>query len=575
MANHFSFINNKPIIQHALAGLFAVLIFAWLGWTLLDEAVLRTSFVHGSYLIILTLLATWAFTFSYYLKRSDFQIKEYWQEHKVGILFVLALVAFVFLSVTAKLRVFSDESNLASIAMSMAFENTVYNSTMGLWYYDAYHAVTNLIPKRPLVFPTLVSVVHTLTGYRVENAFIVNGIALTALLWLVYLVTARRLGKIAGYCACLFVLTQPVVSITATSGGFDILSTCFALITAIAFARYVDKPSALTLALLWITFLVFANIRYESLVYAGVMAVALLIFRKIRWQDVKANLVLIGPSLLWLLPTIWQRILSQGKYENPDDRGVLSLEAMGEHFEELIEAQTMWDFVLPYAPVLTYFAIAVAIFWLGYWAMNKPSFKGNDLAKFSTLFVCLAINLSIFLAHHNGYFHGPTSVRFYLIFSIALAWLPVTLFTLPSERLKKGLLGLAGVLFLTYHSAAMTDKTTKKLLSGRNVALVNQVIAEQPTKNFLLITSHPGRHTIQNIGAVNFSHARRKERTVLRDFKNYLHEDIIVAQRIDQATGKPIDSDKLPESFKLEPYRGMKFRSNQYLLISKVVRETE
>ncbi len=569
---------HPDILINSAALILFLVVASWLGWSIYEwesghKKLVKDSFVHSSYFIMLSLFVSWVGCYIYYFQRTQIDWGDYWRQHKKGIILVIALVAAVFASVETTLRVYSDESNLASIAMSMAMDNTTYNSTEGHWYYQSYHSVNNVIPKRPLMLPTLTAMVHTLTGYRVANVFVVNAFALTGLLWLVYLLTQRKFGFTGAVAALFLVLAQPVVSITATSGGFDLLSTCFALLTLIAFTRYYRSPSPIALTLLWLSFLVFSNIRYESLIYGLIMALFLFASQRLRWQDVKANLLLIGPSLLWVLPTIWQRLISQGRYENPKDRGVLSYDAFAEHFVPFVDSQTRFDFFLPYAPILTFAAIATGLFWFAYAVKVKGAFKQViKKPEFILLAFCLIVNLVIFLSHHNGHYDRPTSLRFFLIFSIAIAWLPITLFHVASEPLKKGIAGLAFILFLGYHSAAMTDKSTRSLLSSRLIEYIDAVAAEQPSKQFLMVTAFSGRHIIYDIGAIGIHRFKNRHRKYQADLDTYLYQDIIVIQRIDTKTGKPIKEDSLPAKFRLEPYKGLKFKGSGYLRVSKMLR---
>lgn len=561
---------NYPIV--AAAGLLLLATLSWLGITLSQPDVLKQSFTHYSYYIMLTLLIAWVGSLLYHWQQSQFCIKQYVANQKTSLLAILLICIAVFASMETELRIFSDETNLLAISKSLAYFGTTFNSTQGTWYYDAYHPVTEVFPKRPLVFPTLVSIVHSLTGYRVENVFAVNFAALFALLFLLFQITAKRFGTIAGYTAIALVLSQPIVSIVANSGAFDLLSTLFALITALAFARYVDKPSHSALLFLLLTFLVFANIRYESILYGGLMLVSLLVFKQLRWQDVKAVFFAIGAVILFMLPSVWQRILSQGKYENPSDRGILSLEALAEHGSAFLNAQIDFSGLLPYSPILFWLAVTTLLVWLVYLLKTKQVRIANLDSKWVTLAVALTINLLIFLAHHNGYYDRPTSTRFFIIFSIACALLPVSLFKLLKPEHQQPMLAGAVLLFLAHHPIAMHDELTKRLTSGRIVQSIHDFVALQPDKRFLMVSSHPGRHTVLDIGSVNFGYVQKRIGNIKRSLESGLYREVFVAQRMNQKDHKPINSDKLT-GLKLEPVVKNKYKATLYLQISRVVLE--
>ncbi|BCE00903.1 glycosyltransferase family 39 protein [Marinicellulosiphila megalodicopiae] len=538
---------------------------------------LKTSFTHFSYFIMLTVLVVFFILNLLYFQKKQIDFFRILKTHALELSFLLLATVLVYFSVEQELRVFADESNLAAIAKSMTYDNTVYNSTMGNYYYQDYRSFSNVTPKRPLIFPTLVAVLHTISGYRIANIFILNSMVLFALLSIIYFMVKTRFGLIAAISSVFLVLAQPVVSITSSSGGFDILSTLFALLTCIAFARYYKEQDAFSLSILIVTFIIFANIRYESLMYGGLMLVMLLVFKRVNWLSIKQNLILVGPIVLWLSPTIWQRILTAGTYENPDDRGVLALDSLFmDHVSGMLSSHLRFDFFLPYSPILTFISIAVIIFWVGFLVIKNQTDKAvldvfkSPLTWF--LVLCLIINLIVFLMHHNGRFDHPTSFRFYLIFSIAMSLIPITLFYFKNKNFQYSLLGLSVVLFLGYHSAAITDRSTKSLTSERIVNFVNEIIDEQPNNNYMLVVDIPGRFTPQDIAVVSLGHAKNNHHNLQRNLDTYLYQRTIVFQRVNLSTKEPIESDQLPEGYVLQELDGLKISGGEYLRASKMLR---
>jgi len=567
----------------------------WLGTTLIDSlkpvganggllftgaAMLKTSFTHFSYFIMLSLIATFFILNIIYIQNKKIDVLNLIKSHSLELGFLLGVTLLVYISVEPELRVYSDESNLAAIAKAMAYDNEVFNSTMGNYYYQEYRSISDVVPKRPLVFPTFVAIIHTLSGYRLENIFILNSIVLFSLLNIIYFMVKSRFGLIAAISSVFLVLAQPVVSITASSGGFDILSTLFALLTCIAFARFYKDQTFFSLVILIVTFIIFANIRYESLMYGGIMLVALLALKKVDLSLIKKSLVLVGPIMLWMSPTIWQRILTAGTYENPDDRGVLALDSLFvDHAQGMWVSHFKFNFFLPYAPILTFMAVGVLLFWVGYTYYKQHQDKAV-LAQFKSpitwlLALCLFINLMVFLMHHNCRFDHPTSFRFYLIFSIAMSLIPVTLFYFKNRIFQYTLLSLSAVLFISYHSAAVTDRSTKSLTSERTVSFVNEIIDSQTDKNFMLIVGTPGRFTPKDIAVVSLGHAKNNHHNIQRNLDSYLYQRTIVIQRVDLKSNKPIKADKLPDGYHLKEITGLKVVNGQYIRASYMLRTKE
>lgn len=76
----------------------------------------------------------------------------------------------------------------------MTFDKTIYNTTMGKWYYGNFHRLHHEFPKRPFGYPYAVHLLHIVRGYSYQNGFIFNGLCLFALLSAVYVLASRALG---------------------------------------------------------------------------------------------------------------------------------------------------------------------------------------------------------------------------------------------------------------------------------------------------------------------------------------------------------------------------------------------
>lgn len=177
--------------------------------------------------------------------------------------------------------------------------------------------------------------------------------------------------------------------------------------------------------------------------------------------------------------------------------------------------------------------------------------------------------------HHNGRFNHPTSFRFYLIFSIAMSLIPVTLFYFKNRILQYTLLGLSVVLFISYHSAAVTDRSTKSLTSERAVSFVNEIINTQTDKNFMLVVDTPGRFTPNDIAVVSLGHAKSNHHNIQRNLDTYLYQRTIIIQRINIKSDEPIKSDELPDGYHLIEITGLKVVNGQYLRASYMLRSKE
>ena len=96
---------------------------------------------------------------------------------------------------------------------------------MGKSYYDIYWPINDELPKRPLLFPFGVHILHVFLGYSYYNAFIFNGIVLWLLLISVFVVAKNFKDNLYGIGMMFIVVSQPIITANATSAGFDLFST--------------------------------------------------------------------------------------------------------------------------------------------------------------------------------------------------------------------------------------------------------------------------------------------------------------------------------------------------------------
>ena len=120
---------------------------------------------------------------------------------------------------------------------------------------------------RPLLFPFAINLIHSILGYRPQNAFILNFILMIILMSGVYIATRKAIDTPSAVAAIFLVLSYPIISISATSGGYDLFSTLFFALILTVFYQFIKSPDARRLAFLWLSLLVFSNIRYESCIF--------------------------------------------------------------------------------------------------------------------------------------------------------------------------------------------------------------------------------------------------------------------------------------------------------------------
>ena len=173
----------------ALIGFLSLLIYS-----LTSREVMVDLFTYTSYYLIFLLVILWVVQTVLFLKNLNFSLKLLLKKYWLGILTAFILTSLVFASVRVRFKTLSDETNLLSISRSMLNDKTIVNSTMGKFYYNNLNTLNSEIPKRPLIFPFVVHLLHTLAGFQYQNAFIVNFIVMFLFLSGVYTLFSRYLA---------------------------------------------------------------------------------------------------------------------------------------------------------------------------------------------------------------------------------------------------------------------------------------------------------------------------------------------------------------------------------------------
>jgi hypothetical protein len=192
-------------------------------------------------------------------------------------------------------KIVEDEIVLSATAMNMHFKREVQVPNRGYEVAGTYMLLGGFLDKRPIFFPFVLSVVHDLSGYRVENAFYLNAFLTTILLGLVYLLTCQLSSHRAAALVVLLLASVPLLAQNATGGGFELLNLVMVLATLLLSLQYWQKPDGRSLTALAFSTYLLTQTRYESALF--VLCVAFVV-AGVWIRERRIDL----PWLLFLLP---------------------------------------------------------------------------------------------------------------------------------------------------------------------------------------------------------------------------------------------------------------------------------
>lgn len=542
------------------------------------------AFTNLSYYLMWVLVALWVVVLVDHLRRVRVNIVAWVRANAAGLGLALLLTIVVAASVPLRFTVLSDETNLVAVSKSLLFKHTTGNTTMGFWRFGNFYDISNEMPLRPLLFPFLAQLLHLGVGYRPENLFALNLLIFFALLVLCYRFVGRYHGAGRAMAAMVLITAQPVITLCATSAGFDLLAA-FLVCLALGLAwRFVSDPSRTNLRLLWVTLLALTNVRYESFVYALAILVPLLLTRRISWRQIVADRTMYALSLITLLPAIWQRVLTIGRFPPPPSGARFSLDNVRANLQEWASHSVDLSRTVPYATVLNEISLALGVVLVVWWAIRlarrRTSWSTSHTVVRVSVGLCAACYVGIVLSLFSGQFALPSSARLFVLYAIGLSLLPFyVMHVVPAvgsigRRLSPGGMVMASVVLLgVYHPVAIENRTINSQILVRKTAQLYEFFETRLRPNDVIIVDRPGQYTIYDHGAISFGYANDNVEPLTTSLRRRLFNEVYVVQDVEYATGRPVPGQELDTRFALVPVWEFQNSASEWVRVSTVDRQ--
>lgn len=194
-------------------------------------------------------------------------------------------------------KIAMDEYILASTAKSMHEYREVYAVSRITPDGNSFRPSEGFVDKRPWGYAMLVSVLHDLTGFRLENSFYLNAALLFALLLASFALGYAMFGAWAGALCVLLWANLPLLGLSASGGGMELLSLTLLVCLLLAGCEYLQRPGQSLEGLLSTTAVLLAYTRYECLLFIIPVVVVILI----GWRRERRCFLSVGTLLASLL----------------------------------------------------------------------------------------------------------------------------------------------------------------------------------------------------------------------------------------------------------------------------------
>ncbi|MFZ5890277.1 MAG: hypothetical protein ACOY0T_04340 [Myxococcota bacterium] len=549
MTNAGSWFADKPRLRFALYALPLAVAATALGLTLRHREWNEPFFVASVYYSLFALVAIYV---GVQLSLARASLRSWFWENWPGVVTTLVLLTIVLAAVPASMRVLADEANLVGVSKNLFFTHNANFSVAGKWYFENYWDISLATDRRPALFPFLVSLLHLVKGYRVENAFTLNALVFLALVWSSYRFAKSIGGEVFGVCAAVLVGANPNTLVAVRSAGFDALATLFLLIAIKSFAEFLRDRTPARLALYALTLCLVAHVRYEgwALLLIGVVVPAAL--RLIKRELLVGYGWLYACVPLFLLPRYWQTIAKAGDAEQPLSASLFSLGNFVRNGREYLSIlRHPFDVDGPHSPLLLPLAllgtIAVAAFVVK--GVRERSFDWQ-LQLAALVLGILGFETVLSFSYDWGRPLHAASCRLFIwldtYVTFAAAWCltllgrhcPVDIAWLAQRSTAPIAVIASSVLFAVHAPAAVAARFTNSLILTREAAQEWRYFERLADKRILILCDRPGLFTIMDYGANHISIAQT-DRGPLYELSRKLYQDIYLIQEMDLDTLQP------------------------------------
>ncbi len=462
-------------------------------------------------------------------------------------------------------KIVMDEIMLLGTSMSMHFDKTAITPLRGNDIQGAFVIIEGIVDKRPLFFPFLVSLVHDVTGYRPENAFVLNAGLTFGFLGLVCALGRRLAGRAAGWLAVALFAGLPLLAHNSTGGGFELLNLTMIAATLLLGARWVERRDDASLTAFCFAGLLLAQVRYESVIY--LLPVALLVlwgwWREGRvilpWPVIVAPLLMIHYPLQHRIFDVRASAWEMGS--KPGTTTPFSFSYIGENLEHAVTFFFSDAKDQPNSLVFSALGVLAVVLCLVLVARRVRALPEQPPAMLAALAfgVGLALQFALLMCYFWGKFDDPVIRRLSLPTHLALALaLMIVLTEIRRPAVVRALLALAVVGLLTRGVPSMAAHAySQEYLAGRETAWRRAFIAAQPRSDYLMIDNDSALWIAHRVSATPTTIAKERREHLAFFLKNRTFSDIFVFQRLrldpaEEGKSRLREGDDLGPAFVLE-----------------------
>ncbi|ADE55310.1 hypothetical protein Caka_2293 [Coraliomargarita akajimensis DSM 45221] len=437
-------------------------------------------------------------------------------------------------------KVLMDDAILESTARSLHEDRQVYVSTYGRTVENQFRHFDGYVDKRPWLFAFAVSLMHDVSGFRIENAYLVNAVAAVGFLGLMHLVGWMIAGIRGALLMPAMWLTIPLFAQNATGSGMDLFNLFMLGLVVVLGMAYLRKPTEISEGAFALSGVLLAYGRYESLLF--VIPVLLLIV--IGW--LRSGRILLSIGSVVAAPLLIGLVLQQKFFASKEDlwelhSGVTQPFALGHAVENFPRALNFFfslgdNFSNSFLLGIVGFPAVIAVLLYGV-RYGKQIYRDFPERVVLLVFVvALLVQFGVILCYHDGKLDRLFASRFALP-SYLLLTLSILLLMQHLARPLSVWVYSYGccLLFLLAFTLPMKAKAifTERNFVVSELAWIEGILEERNQPRGLLVDRYTVYWTLRDRSALSQPRVELSTERIVREIREGKFTELILVDRRD------------------------------------------
>ncbi len=478
-----------------------------------------------------------------------------WVRHRLALTCSALMVVGMVVANPPRFRVLCDETNLVGASLGLHRRGIYEVPIEATFRGTKMQVLSSEVERRPAGFPFAVAVVHALTGYRPDNAFIVSATAATVALFMFAVLLARWYGRHLALMGLLLLGAWPLFVQWATCGGFELYNLALILALMAVFDSFLITGDERWAGLTLLVAALAAQGRYEAVAVAVPVVLAVVgrlgstgltnLMARFGWRTVGI--------VVAFAPVLWQRLGFADPLQYQVNAGqsatglatlMTNLQAAIKFFIGISADQGVIPLFAPLALVA-----AIVVLWRH---AKQGGWRTWTQRAWWLLAVIGVANLGQAVAIF-GFFWGnldwPVSIRYALVFlPLAVTAVVAAIHEMcgtDPRRLQPWLAASIALVVCLWPVAARHSDGNRLTLPREFDHVSAWLNREHPARDVIIVSDRPSIYVVRNWSAIGFRKLPERRDWLARMLGGSWWSQVIAVQRC-HPDGRPWPGNELP-----------------------------